>query len=171
MISFPPGLLTSLFFEHVICAVPVNGGYIAQLVFSIASEKVDVVTVHLYTYWPSPELCPQNALLTQMTRSEEKSDHARETVPPSTPKHQVRNYEAIPPSSNRSFLSSVVDLFQQAKTNATSEFDQLYHSFSVPDTSKAPQSRVGIQHCNSAMNTYIEFQLVAYIRHSQQAAN
>ncbi|KAJ2960564.1 hypothetical protein NQZ79_g4134 [Umbelopsis isabellina] len=76
-----------------------------------------------------------------MTRSEEKSDHARETVPPSTPKHQVRNYEAIPPSSNRSFLSSVVDLFQQAKTNATSEFDQLYHSFSVPDTSKTPQSR------------------------------
>ncbi|KAG2180870.1 hypothetical protein INT43_008449 [Umbelopsis isabellina] len=76
-----------------------------------------------------------------MTRSEEKLDHVRETLPPSTPKHQVRNYEAIPPSSNRSFLSSVVDLFQQAKTNATSEFDQLYHSFSVPETSKTPYSR------------------------------
>ncbi|KAM3584765.1 hypothetical protein VKS41_003569 [Umbelopsis sp. WA50703] len=76
-----------------------------------------------------------------MSRSEEKLNHAREIMPPSTPRHQVRSYEAAPPSSNRSFLSSVVDLFQQAKTNATSEFDQLYHSFSVPESSKSPRSK------------------------------
>ena len=77
-------------------------------------------------------------LLTQMSRSGDHSYLAREVEPPSTPSSQIRTNYAIPPSSNRSLLSSVVDLFQQAKTNATNEFDQLYDTFSVSRDNGSP---------------------------------
>lgn len=74
-----------------------------------------------------------------MSRSGDHSHLARELEAPTTPASQVKTYDAIPPSSSRSFLSSVVDLFQQAKTNATNEFDQLYDTFSVPRENATPQ--------------------------------
>ncbi|CAO3683600.1 unnamed protein product [Umbelopsis ramanniana] len=77
-----------------------------------------------------------------MSRSGDHSHLARELEAPTTPASQVKTYDAIPPSSSRSFLSSVVDLFQQAKTNATNEFDQLYDTFSVPRENATPQKHI-----------------------------
>ncbi|KAI9287675.1 hypothetical protein BC943DRAFT_318598 [Umbelopsis sp. AD052] len=74
-----------------------------------------------------------------MSRSGDHSHLVRELEAPTTPASQIKTYDAIPPSSNRSFLSSVVDLFQQAKTNATNEFDQLYDTFSVSRENVTPQ--------------------------------
>ncbi|KAH8555834.1 hypothetical protein BGW37DRAFT_478750 [Umbelopsis sp. PMI_123] len=74
-----------------------------------------------------------------MSRSADHSHLAREVEPPTTPASQIKTIDAIPPSSSRSFLSSVVDLFQQAKTNATNEFDQLYDTFSVSRENVTPR--------------------------------
>ncbi|KAI8583454.1 hypothetical protein K450DRAFT_223752 [Umbelopsis ramanniana AG] len=84
-----------------------------------------------------------------MSRSGDHSHLVREVEAPTTPASQVKTYDAIPPSSNRSFLSSVVDLFQQAKTNATSEFDQLYDTFSVSRENVTPQKNSNAKNVNS----------------------
>lgn len=107
-----------------------------------------------------------------MSRSGDHSHLTRELEAPMTPASQVKTYDAIPPSSSRSFLSSVVDLFQQAKTNATNEFDQLYDTFSVPRENATPQK---VLYRNMNMISYPEHtnilikQIVASLVHKPKS--